>query len=126
MAYIYYNGNPDGLNANDCVIRAISTVMGDSWEATMSDLAMMSLSMHRMPNDNALWGRYLSLNGFTRGVLPTNCPNCVTVRDFCKMFPYGKYVVATGYHVIAVIDGDYFDTTDTGSEVLSEFWRRRY
>lgn len=38
--------------------------------------------------------------------------------------PDGKNVVATGSHVVAVIDGNYIDNTDTGNEVLIYYWRK--
>ena len=125
MGYVYYNANPSGKHASDCVIRALATVFGDTWEAIASDLSMLQLSRYDMQNSDALWGEYLSMNGFTKGILPAPCPNCITVKEFCQIFPHGTFVVATGYHVVAVIDGNYYDTSDTGNEVLIYFWRRR-
>ena len=125
MGYVYYNANPSGKHVSDCVIRAIATVFGDTWEAIASDLSMMQLSRYDMQNSDALWGEYLSMNGFTKGILPSPCPNCVTIKEFCRIFPQGSFIVATGTHVVAVIDGDYYDTSDTGNEVLIYFWRRR-
>ena len=31
--------------------------------------------------------------------------------------PEGKYLLATGTHVVTVIDGDYYDTWDSGDEI---------
>ena len=124
MSYIYYNANPSGKHVGDCVIRAIATVLGDTWEAISSDLSMMELKMYDMSNSDTVWGEYLHLNGFVKSILPHPCPNCVTVKEFCQMFPHGRYVVATGSHVIAVIDGNYYDTSDTGNEILIYYWRR--
>lgn len=123
MSYIYYNANPDGKHVQDCVIRAIATVMGLTWEAVSADLSMMQLQIHDLQNSDAVWGEYLYQNGFIKGILPHSCPNCVTVKEFCQIFPRGRYVVATGSHVIAVIDGNYYDTSDTGNEVLIYYWR---
>ena len=40
-----------------------------------------------------------------------------TVREFAKDHPEGKYILGTGTHAVAVIDGDYIDTWDSGDEV---------
>lgn len=125
MSYVYYNANPDGKHVQDCVIRAIATVMDLTWDAISADLSMLQLKVHDMQNSDSVWGEYLYQNGFTKGILPHPCPNCVTVKEFCQIFPRGRYVVATGSHVIAVIDGNYYDTSDTGNEVLIYYWRGR-
>lgn len=123
--YVYYNANPARVSNGDCVLRALSKVMNLSWDEVAIDLCMMQISLHDMQNKDFVWGEYLALNGFTKGFLPYPCPNCVTVREFCRMHPAGTFVVATGNHVVAVVDGDYYDTTDTGDDVLLYFWERR-
>lgn len=126
MSYIYYNANPEGKKVRDCVFRALATVFNTTWDSVAVDLSMMTISKHNLPNADEVWGEYLYLNGFRRGVLPSPCPNCVTVKEFCQMFPVGIFVVATGYHVIAVIDGNYYDTEDTGNEVLTYYWKKEH
>ena len=123
--YVYYNANPARVSNGDCVLRALSKVMNLTWDEVAIDLCMMQISLHDMQNKDFVWGEYLALNGFVKGFLPYPCPNCVTVREFCRMHPVGTFVVATGNHVVAVVDGDYYDTTDTGDEVLLYFWERR-
>ena len=124
MSYIYDNPNPYGKKVGDCVIRALSRAFGMSWDEVAIDLSMMELALKDMPNADAVWGEYLKLNGFRKGILPAPCPNCINVRQFCEMFPRGTFVVATGFHVIAVIDGNYYDREDTGDETLIYFWEK--
>jgi hypothetical protein len=78
-----------------------------------------------LPNTNNVWGMYLSRMGMEQFLLPESCPKCVTVRAFCKRFPTGTYVIGTGGHAVTVIDGDYYDSWDSGSEVPSYFWRAK-
>jgi hypothetical protein len=122
MAYIYLNMNPIKRNTNDCVVRALSLVMGKSWEDVYLELAYEGLSLYDTMEANSTWGNYLKKNGFIQSVLPNTCPLCYTLRDFCKDNPYGSYIVATGSHVIAVIDSDYYDTTDSGTEIVTYFF----
>lgn len=123
--YIYYNANPKRKSRGDCVIRALSTVLGLTWEEVVIDLCMMQMRLYDMQNSDLIWGEYLALNGFVKGFLPYPCPNCVTVKEFCELFPVGVFVVSTVNHAIAVIDGDYYDTDDTGDEVLLYYWERK-
>lgn len=119
-----YNPNPQRNNVGDCVIRSISKVLGYDWERTYAELAVQGFMMCDMPSSNAVWGAYLKNKGFTRRTIPNSCPDCYTVADFAEDNPYGKYIVATGSHVIAVVDGNYYDTWDSGSEIPVFYWRK--
>jgi hypothetical protein len=77
-----------------------------------------------MPHANVVWGEYLYKQGFRKGAIPDTCPNCYTVRAFCADNPIGTFLLATGSHVIAVIDGNYYDTWDSGNEVPIYYWRK--
>lgn len=110
MAYIYYNPNPKGKHVGDCVIRAISFALHQPWIATFIGIVRKGLSMCDMPSSNAVWAAYLRSNGFRSYALPPSCPDCYTVRDFCMDSPYGRYILATGEHVVSIENGDYYDT----------------
>lgn len=122
--YVFYNPNPNGAYVEDCVVRAIAKVTNRSWDDVYAHLCLQGYLMKNMPSVNKVWGTYLSSIGFSRYHLPTVCPDCYTVRDFVKDNPIGTFILATGSHVIAVIDGDYFDTWDSGDELPTSVWRR--
>lgn len=122
--YIYYNPNPEGRATNDCVIRAISKVTNQDWERTYVGVCLQGLLLHDMPDTNHVWSEYLYHQGFIRDIIPNTCPNCYTVKDFCRDNPTGVFILACGNHVVAVIDGDYYDAWDSGNEVPLYFWRR--
>lgn len=115
--FIRTNPNPANNLVGDCVIRAISILTNKDWEYIYDELAEQGREMYDMPSSNAVWGEYLIEQGFKRSVIPNTCPICYSVRQFCKDKPYGKYLLATGSHVIAVINGDYYDTWDSGDEM---------
>lgn len=125
MAYIYLNMNPIKRNTNDCVIRALSYIIGIPWEDVYMELAYEGLSLYDMMEANSTWGNFLKRNGYVQSVLPDTCPLCYTVRDFCRDHPYGKYILATGSHVIACESGDWFDTTDSGNEIITYYFRKK-
>lgn len=124
MAYKYLNVNPKHQNTGDCVIRGISVLMNQSWAWTYFMICLQGFLMYEMPSTNSVWSTYLSNCGYTRTSLPDTCPDCYTVKDFCRDFPIGKYLLALDGHVVAVIDGDYYDTGDSGNEVPLFYWRK--
>lgn len=122
--YIYKNKNPNGAHVGDCVIRAISEVMDTTWDKAYLDLVIQGYIMRDMPSSNNVWGAYLRSRGFTMEPIPNTCPDCYTVSDFTRDNPIGIFVLATGSHVIAVKNGDYYDTWDSGDEMPIYFWRK--
>lgn len=124
MKYIFYNPNPLGLSVGDCTVRAISKVTGLSWQETYLYLLIQGYMMSDMPSANRVWGELLKSFGFKRQLLPDTCPDCYTICDFCRDNPIGTYLLGTGEHVVAVIDGNYYDSWDSGNEIPIYFFER--
>ena len=124
MSYRYFNPNPDGKKVGDCVIRAIGFLTGQDWTETYLGITLQGLEMFDMPSSNAVWAEYLKRRGYRRYIIPDSCPNCYTVGEFCRDNPQGTFLLATGNHVVAVKDGDYFDAWDSGNETPIYFWRK--
>lgn len=122
--YVQYNPNPYHKRVDDCVIRGIAKVLGKDWNTVYLGVAMQGFTSKNMPSSNAVWGEYLRHKGFRRYAIPNSCPNCYTVADFADEHPKGRYILATGSHVIAVVDGDYYDTWDSGEEVPVYYFER--
>ncbi len=123
--YIDYNANPIGNRTRDCTTRAISLALGQDWGLTYLGIAVEGYKLYDMPDANHVWGAYLRSKGFRRNIIPDECPDCYTVEDFCNDHPKGTYILALASHVVAVIDGNYYDTWDSGSEIPIYYWQRR-
>ena len=117
MAYVNYNPNPERKLVGDCVIRAISKALDQSWDKTYLELMMLGYMLKDMPSSNYVWADYLFSKGFKRKTIPDTCPVCYTVKQFTREHPKGTYIIGTGAHAIAVQNGNYFDTWDSGYEV---------
>lgn len=98
--------------------------MDEDWETVYVGVVLKGLEMYDMPSSNAVWGSYLYSRGFRRNIIPNTCPDCYSVKNFCEEHNSGIYLLATGTHVIAVEDGNYYDTWDSGDEVPIYYWRK--
>lgn len=121
--WIRANPNPEKKEVPDCVIRAICIALNKPWLEVSDELYEMARSEYSVTCDDNVWGRYLYSLGFEPFLLPFVCPKCTTINEFTKMYPFGRYIVGTGTHAVAVIDGDYYDSWDSGKLVPTFFWR---
>jgi hypothetical protein len=113
--WIEYLNNPFGLRVGDCVIRAISKALNQSWEKTYIDLCVQGFMLGDLPSSNAVWSSYLRNKAFKRHTIE-DCPECYTVEDFCREHQKGTYVIGTGSHAVAVVDGNAFDAWNSLQE----------
>ena len=121
--WIQINPNPGKKIAPDCVIRAISVALNKTWLDVSDELYSVARREYSITSDDHVWGRYLYELGFEPFLLSESCPKCITVRAFSKIFPRGTYIIGTGSHAVAVVNGNYFDTWDSGNEVPTFFWK---
>ena len=113
--WIEYNPNPLGKRVGDCVIRAISKALNQSWEKIYIDLCLQGFMLGDLPSSNAVWSAYLKHKAFKRHTIE-DCPDCYSVEDFCRDHPTGVYVIGTGSHAVCVCDGCVFDAWNSLSE----------
>lgn len=122
--YVPYNPNPMHRRVGDCTVRALSKVLAQDWHDTYLDLAILGYIQCDMPSANAVWGSLLKSKGYKR--YPINAEESeYTVEDFCRDHPSGTYLLALESHVIAVCDGCFYDTWDSGNECPIYFWTKR-
>lgn len=122
--YIFYNPNPAGRFVGDCTIRAICKLTDQDWDSVYVATSVEGFIKKDMPSGNSTWGAYLRRLGYTRHIIPNTCPDCYSVRDFCLDHSDGRYLLALDQHVVTVVDGDYYDTWDSGNEIPIYYWMK--
>ena len=120
----YYNPNPLGKLTGDCVVRAITKATNQDWDKTFIELCLQSFMMKDMPSSNAVWGAYLHNKGFKQYAVDIDCMDCYTLIDFINYSPQGEFILATGTHVVYVKDGVYYDSWDSGNEIVTTYWKK--
>ena len=123
--YQRYNPNPETARVGDCTVRALCKALNKGWYEVYVNLCVYGLVYADMPSANSVWGAYLKDCGYERFIIPDTCPNCYTVEDFTREHSKGTYVLSLNGHVVAVKDGDYFDTWDSGQEIPVYYWREK-
>lgn len=120
----YVNLNPRKKSVGDCTVRAIGIATGKDWHETYFGLVLQGAVMCDMPSANAVTTAYLRNNGFKRRTIPETCPDCYTIKDFCNEHRQGVFIIGTGSHFVAVIDGQYCDSWDSGNESPVYYFER--
>lgn len=124
MAFHFINPNPNNNNTGDCAVRAISMAMDQDWNKTYLDLCFKGFEFKVMPSNKRVLTEYLKENGWHRYIIPDTCPSCYTVKDFCGEYFRGTYILCSESHAVAVIDGDYWDTWNSGDEFPIYYWTK--
>ena len=124
MAYMYYNPNPNGISVGDCAVRAMSKALDEDWDKAYLELCAEGFLCCDMPTANKVWGAILKKKGYTRKGLTNECPECYSVKDFCRTHDRGTYVLALDGHVVTICDGDYYDSWDSGNGTVLYYWQK--
>ena len=130
MGYRFFNPNPKQLIVGDCVIRAMSCLLEEDWDTAYARVSLQGFKIKDMPSSNSVWSECLLENKFEP--VMTICqfanPPC-TVRSFSEDHPKGRFLLfiggSAGGHVVTVINGDYYDTWDSGDEVPAYYWKEK-
>lgn len=123
--FVMWNPSPIGAKVGDCAVRAVAKVLSVDWETAYTMLCLKGFDMYDMPNSNAVIDALLRSKDFDRHIISNDCPNCYTIADFAKDNQRGAYIVGTGDHIVAVIDGKIYDSWDSSNEIPIYYWQKR-
>lgn len=122
--YKFYNPNPRGVYVGDCVVRAITKATGWDWCDVYAGVTCFGYMYSDMPSANHVWGAFLRNLGYKRHFIEDYAENPYTVSRFAAENPEGTYILATPGHVVCVVDGDWYDSWNSGDEIPLYYWKR--
>ncbi len=82
------------------------------------EICAQGFKMADMPSANHVWGTYLRNKGFQRRTAEPD----ISVSEFCAKYNKGIYILGCDSHVVAAIDGCYYDAWDSGDEAVVYYW----
>lgn len=121
---IFYNPNPDTVHSDDCVVRAISAVCCEDWNLVYHALCAIGAKIHQMPNADKVWQKFLDNEGFSNEDDSTRIRD-ITVGWFCRTHKEGRYILRTRRHLVAVVDGFFLDTWNSGNETVLHVFKKK-
>lgn len=136
----FYNSNPKGKMTADCVVRAISIVLNQSWEQTLQELTDMAIKTGYMVNTNECMDKYMQSKGYICCKQPRKEDNTkYTGEEFCRTLMHPIYsedlkltdkdfeinrilVNIGGHHTVAIISGQVWDTWNSTQGTIGKVW----
>ena len=126
--YIYYQ--PNALDVKDkygdCTVRALSKALNCTWAEAYKAMIPICLreqvtNIFDVPSQKR--ADLLAELGFTyTGISTKKGKKRPTVDSFAKEHKTGTYIVNVAHHVVAVVDGKYYDTWDSGCKSLYGYY----
>ena len=127
----YYNPNPlenekKRWDRGDCVIRAFAVAMDITWLEAFDMLSEEARKTYNVPNDDKVWNAVLKANGFEyHGLKAEYGQKRMTVEEFCKKYPKGRYFISISNHCTAVINGVCYDTWNPARKCVCRYYEKK-
>lgn len=121
----YYQPNKKDLKDDygDCVIRALTKVLGMEWLEVFDELIPYAREIQCNPNSKPCYTKYLTDKGFKyTGISNKKGTKRPTVQSFSKDNKEGTYFLIVANHVVASVDGYFYDKWDSGDCSLYGYW----
>lgn len=103
-------------NADDCAIRAIMKLTNRDWVTCYDELCDIGRKKKRMPNEWKVIEYWLKNNGYVKRSFGkmSKGQHRLTVNEFVKKYNNGHFLLNLRGHVVASINGFYFDSWNCG------------
>ena len=124
-SFHFYNANPKNRRTGDCVVRAIATATGQTWDDVLTGLTEMALEHKQMVNSPELYGKYLENLGWTKNKQPRKANGKkYTGAEWVKLFKGTAVANIGGGHVVCIKDGKVWDTWDSTDGCIGNYWTK--
>lgn len=123
----FHNANPKGKNANDCVARAISVALSQSWEDTIREMTELGIELGFAFNEDKLVSKFLRNKGFEEFKEPRDIKNKkITINQFINKHGNDEGIIVAkvgSHHISLIIDGVVWDTWDCSKKIIHTYWK---
>jgi len=123
--YKYYQPNKKDIKdtTGDCVVRALTKATGKDWLQVFEELIPIARELQCMPNDKKCYTEYLKAQGCVyNGISNKAGTTRPTVASFARKHKHGTFVARVANHLVAIVDGHFYDTWDCGYKSLYGYW----
>lgn len=124
----FSNVNPKGRKTGDCVVRAISAFLGESWEQVYRELAELGIKRGTAMDCPETYVKFLETRGFVKCPMPRHADGTrFTGREYCERLAVGGwvYILSMAGHLTFVnADGRIWDIWDCGEKSVGNVWKR--
>lgn len=128
--FVYYQPNNKDLKDqfSDCQVRALSKALNISWVEAFD----LTIPICREMQTYTIFGGTCEIGkeslrriGFTySGISNKKGSKRPTVDSFAKDHPTGTYIAKVAHHVVAIVDGKYYDTWDSGQKSIYGYYEK--
>ncbi len=128
MGYKYFQPNDKDLKdkVGDCQIRAFCKALNLTWVEAFD----LTIPICRELQTYTIFDCDLDKTkvamkqlGFSyTGISNKKGSKRPTIEQFAKEHPNGRYIVSVAHHAVAVVDGYYYDTWDSGHKSLYGYY----
>lgn len=126
----YWQVNPKNKLCGDCVIRAISTALEQSWEETMREMTEVGIKLGLPFNETKTIDKYLIERGWIRHKQPRHSDNSkIRGIEFCaemqekEIASYMNVIASIGsHHITCIINGKIHDTWNCSNNCIGVYW----
>lgn len=121
-----YNANPRNKKTGDCVIRAISTALNETWAETYKELFEIGFKKGTLPNERATYKAYLKKKGYEMEKQPRKANGTkYTIKEFFEQEADTKstYIIHVRRHLTCIKKGVLLDTWNCGAYTMRNYWK---
>ena len=128
--YVYFQPNAKDLKDEygDCQVRALSKALNISWIEAFD----LTIPICREMQTYTIFGGSCKIGkdnlrklGFNYcGISNKRGSKRPTVDSFAKDHPTGTYIAKVAHHVVAIVDGKYYDTWDSGQNSMYGYYEK--
>ena len=122
--WVEYNPNPQGKNTGDCSIRAYCKAENLTWNKAYDIAIEWGRKLAAIPDDHVVCHKILTKHFGYEFKRPEKGKR-ITVNQFAIDNPIGTYVLHVRAHLVTVVNGQFYDTWDSGSRKVSGIYIKK-